>query len=1069
MAFYNDLQCNSLDAQSIHANDEITCPSIEVGGVKLTALDLNTGVTVSYLENEYLKKGDGTVLKDITAGTSGTIFTKDILAPNANISGSITAPTMTTSMQSTGPNNVPNLSYLTGNFAGKAVTYTKSEVDTFNAAKVGTVDFNNYQSQVSTALSIKAPISSVYTTAQVDQSLQNKVDSSTFVSAQSSTNTALAGKLNIGDVYTKSEQDNLNAGKASVQQLADGLATKVNTSTFSGYQTTVSSSLATKADTSALTSGLALKADRSNYDTFVSSTNASLSERATLTDLSNTTANLTNIISTKQNTADSYTRTAIDNLILQRVTNSDFNTYKGTVTSALADKVTNSEFTAFKSDNTAAIALKSDISSVYPKAQTYTRTEVDTIAAGKQATFSNASNLSVIDQSVATLSSPTFNNVTSTNPPVNNNHLVTKSYVDAAATAAGASTLAGTGLTKTGNTLSVNAAQTQITSVGTLGSLSVSGGTVLNGLAATRVDVPYSSIDDYITGFRLVSTGAGNGNYLQTHNARTSGNFEPLHITDHSATSIKASFLADKVNIPLTTTSISSSTGALTLAGGLGVSKDAYFGGNCFLTNSVSGSNSPNLFLNNNAGATNNTVSIGLNPNANRSGGSSVLLQSTDDGAGGAFFAMKVATGASSAVASQILKATSSSLQVNGALSSTSLTTTGPIIGTSGTYSSVLQAPSIGVNVNPSGTYPMHILSPAATDVSILRLAMPNLGVPTPISTSIVYGIDAFGVNDIAAKISFIRTQSSLNGRTEIAFSTTWGGTANTDYSVERMRIAWDGVTSISCTTDSSSTTSGALLVSGGAGIAKGLTVGTKLMVNGTTDIDNNNVATTSASVVLDGGFAVRKQSAFGGNIFVKGAVYPVASDGRILGAFSMFGASGSEPLPTFTSFNATTAGQFDFWDTVGSGTKSLAIRKDVSTFSGKLAASNIETGVLVNGSSQAGVTMTKSADNNFWARTGRIIESYINLTLTAISGTQSGNLTFTLPYPCALTTTMDNVSFISRNGAQQTNMRFNFTQGSTTVTLSVNNGLGAFVATTPGANDTWSIILTYPANTGTS
>ena len=55
--------------------------------------------------------------------------------------------------------------------------------------------------------------------------------------------------------------------------------------------------------------------------------------------------------------------------------------------------------------------------------------------------------------------------------PINATDAATKAYVDTKQSVI----TAGTGLTLTGSTLSVNAAQTQITSLGTLSSLSVSG------------------------------------------------------------------------------------------------------------------------------------------------------------------------------------------------------------------------------------------------------------------------------------------------------------------------------------------------------------------------------------------------------------------------------------------------------------------------------------------------------------------------------------------------------------------------------------------------------------------
>lgn len=90
--------------------------------------------------------------------------------------------------------------------------------------------------------------------------------------------------------------------------------------------------------------------------------------------------------------------------------------------------------------------------------------------------------------SVGTLSSlvvsggGSFGGAVSVATPSLDAHATTKAYVDAQVSAG---VLAGTGLTKTGSTLSVNASQTQITSVGALSSLAVTGETTTNGLVHT--------------------------------------------------------------------------------------------------------------------------------------------------------------------------------------------------------------------------------------------------------------------------------------------------------------------------------------------------------------------------------------------------------------------------------------------------------------------------------------------------------------------------------------------------------------------------------------------------------
>jgi len=89
------------------------------------------------------------------------------------------------------------------------------------------------------------------------------------------------------------------------------------------------------------------------------------------------------------------------------------------------------------------------------------------------------------------------------------------------------------------------------------------------------------------------------------------------------------------------------------------------------------------------------------------------------------------------------------------------------------------------------------------------------------------------------------------------------------------------GVVNLNLTTDSTSSTSGALIVDGGVGIAKKLFVGTDLDVNGTTNLDAvdidgavdmaltalvTGVLTTTAATVFNGGFASNADSTMGTN-----------------------------------------------------------------------------------------------------------------------------------------------------------------------------------------------------------
>ena len=368
--------------------------------------------------------------------------------------------------------------------------------------------------------------------------------------------------------------------------------------------------------------------------------------------------------------------------------------------------------------------------------------------------------------------SATFLGTVTVPTPTTALHAATKGYVDTAYTA-------GTGLTLTSGSFSVNTAQSQITTVGTLTALGVSGNITLTNSAAT------SSGNAFTFSKNRAGAAVNPGDELgymewramNTTPAVSRGAFIIAYVD-----TVGASFVSGRLEI--NTTNSAGIGGARLRISGEGV---------VTLTNTTESSSTT-------------------------SGGFQV--------AGGA--------------------GVSKNLNVGGALSTS----------------------RVAINVATS-SYPLHILSSVAGDVNLIRLAMPNLGVPTPVSTSIVYGNDGFGVSDVAAKISFIRTQSSLTGRTEIAFSTTSGGTANTDYSVERMRIAWDGITSIYCTNESTTTTTGALVLSGGAGIAKNVYIGGAVSVVSTTD----SSSTATGALTVAGGAGIAKNLFVGGSVVVSTSI----------------------------------------------------------------------------------------------------------------------------------------------------------------------------------------------------
>ena len=130
---------------------------------------------------------------------------------------------------------------------------------------------------------------------------------------------------------------------------------------------------------------------------------------------------------------------------------------------------------------------------------------------------------------------------------------------------------AGTGLTLSANTLSVNAAQTQITSVGTLTSVTSSGGITLSGaspvIQSTNATGPLTIDPNHTT-----------NNYIKLYDdARVWGNFS-VYDTLGSKQWLGVSTTTGTMSLYCTTDSSSTITGGLQIAGGVGISKSLYVG-----------------------------------------------------------------------------------------------------------------------------------------------------------------------------------------------------------------------------------------------------------------------------------------------------------------------------------------------------------------------------------------------------------------------------------------------------------------------------------------------------------
>ncbi|KAI8826126.1 uncharacterized protein EV422DRAFT_503444 [Fimicolochytrium jonesii] len=332
--------------------------------------------------------------------------------------------------------------------------------------------------------------------------------------------------------------------------------------------------------------------------------------------------------------------------------------------------------------------------------------------------------------------------------------------------------LAGTGLTKTGQTLSVNPVQTQITSVGTLTGLTVSGSSTFTGsiTVPTPTTASHAVTKSYVDG--LIST-------TQTGAQPLNGKLTAIS----SSTATLNNFLVgDGTNY------ISTPPSASRTALGLG---------------SIALKNSIDLA---------NDVGTTVLPYANIDG--TVALKSYVDG---------------------LVSTAGTGLTKTGNVFSVNASQTG--ITSLGTLSSL----SVGGTANIAGDVTVSGNAVVSTAPTLANHLTNKIYVDTLLSagTGLTRTGNAFSVNPAQPQITIVGTLSSLNV----------GGNAN----LSNVQIAG--------TTDSTSTTSGALQVVGGVGVGKSVVVGGTVFLGGTTanlntttgqTLNINNAASTVVTSTLD-------------------------------------------------------------------------------------------------------------------------------------------------------------------------------------------------------------------------
>lgn len=488
---------------------------------------------------------------------------------------------------------------------------------------------------------------------------------------------------------------------------------------------------------------------------------------------------------------------------------------------------------------------------------------------------------------------------------------------------------------------------------------------------STNVTVPTTTVaSSTTTGALIVGGGAGIAGDLYAANIISSGNLggtltTPVQSNITSVGTLTTLTSSGQVNITNATASTSRTTGALIVTGGIGTSGDIYGGNNLVLTNTVSSSNLPSITMNGNGGA-GNTISINMSPFSGRPGSTAIKIDAVDDGLSGAYLSVKVASGSTSQVATEVLTAYTTRVNVVATTVSTNTTSgafqvaggvgiAGALYGTtanfSGNITGTLATPAQG-NVTSLGTLT------GLTSSGIVNITNTTATVSTTTGAlTVTGGIGAGGSIYTARSLRVFETSQTgtvtaygqamhVSGNTMTNSGTVASGTladyyhtkidnpiiaasntnvtttnattlyvtgaptTGTNNTITNAYALWiaggtsrlDGILSITDATVSSSTTSGALLVSGGIGVSGQVTAGT-VSTTGTIgsaglsssgDIvvtsGTESTSTTTGAVRITGGLAVTGALFQGGDHVVTSAT---AATSKTTGAVRISGGLG--------------------------------------------------------------------------------------------------------------------------------------------------------------------------------
>ena len=492
--------------------------------------------------------------------------------------------------------------------------------------------------------------------------------------------------------------------------------------------------------------------------------------------------------------------------------------------------------------------------------------------------------------SLSVSGSSTFSGAITIPAPTLGGHATTKTYVDSLY-------LAGTGLTKTGSTFSVNSTQTQITSVGTLSSLNVTGLTKLycseNNGGYAQLLPPAEVLSIRRPGIQTETWENTLSFQLQrweavSQNSRTLATIALNHGNTSEATVNVLSLRSDGlISIPgslnitgtstfgngiftSTTDSSSITTGAVTIAGGLAVAKTlvtSYPHGVRFLT---SAGNIAQAYM---GCTTSGELTIGnYQPSgyiALNTTGKTLIVNTTD--------ATSISSGSLVINGGVAINKTLVTCYPHGVRFATSTGNVAQVY--MGCHNTITEELTIG-NTQPSGYVAINTTGKTlivnTTDSTSISTGSFIVNGGVGIAKSLFVGTEINLSNNSGSRLKlnstsnvfFIGAVPSDGAGDFHIWDNTSGGRVQGFYrSSNTLSFGYLNATSIITivgTTDSTLTTNGSLVISGGVGIAKNLNVGGAITCSGYTASGSSNIISSTS------GFNIKRSDGNTTSMYIK-------------------------------------------------------------------------------------------------------------------------------------------------------------------------------------------------------